>query len=230
MRQTIPVEPLASDPSISPKVGVFCGSRVGKHPQHLPAAEEFGRALGDRGVGLVYGAGSVGIMGTLAESAKAAGASVTGVIPRALYEREGPDPFRAKLIVTETMHERKALMYRLSSGFAVLPGGFGTMDELLEVATWNQLGFHDKPVVLVNCGRFFDTLLAFLDSMVAHGYLGLAERALIQVASDAHTALDLLGFPRLSERPSEVTEGLMPPIAEKDKRKDSVEVLQANLD
>ncbi|MFC5720728.1 TIGR00730 family Rossman fold protein [Streptomyces gamaensis] len=188
-----PDAPVTS-PKTSPKrVGVFCGARAGKHPQHLRTAEEFGTALARHGAGLVYGAGGVGIMGALATSALAAGAPVTGVIPRDLYERERPDASRGELVVVKTMHERKALMYRLSAGFAVLPGGFGTMDEFLEVATWNQLGFHDKPVVLVNCGGFFDPLLAFLDNMVADGYLGPAERAIIQVAPDADAALALLG-------------------------------------
>ncbi len=128
-------------------------------------------------------------MGAVAEAALAAGAPVTGVIPRQLFERERPDRSRGEVRVVESMHERKALMYRLSAGFAVLPGGLGTLEELLEVATWNQLGFHRKPLVLVNRGGFFDPLLTMLDTMVDNGFLEPSDRALVQASSDVDDAL-----------------------------------------
>ncbi|MCL7376593.1 TIGR00730 family Rossman fold protein [Streptomyces sp. 35G-GA-8] len=177
------------------RVGVFCGARPGARPQHLRLATEFGEALAQRGTGLVYGAGGVGIMGAVADAVLDAGAPVTGVIPRQLYEREQPDESRTEVIVVETMHERKALMYRLAVGFAVLPGGLGTLDELLEVATWNQLGIHHKPLVLVNQGGFFDPLLTLLDNMVADGFISQEERVVIQVASGVEEALDCLVSP-----------------------------------
>lgn len=185
------------------RVGVFCGARPGARPQHLELAAEFGGALARRGSGLVYGAGGVGIMGAVADAALEAGAPVTGVIPRQLYERERPDESRAEVIVVETMHERKALMYRLAVGFAVLPGGFGTLDELLEVATWNQLGIHRKPLVLVNRGGFFDPLLTLLDNMVGDGFISPDERVVIQVASEVEEALDRLVDPAEGYEPSE---------------------------
>ncbi|MGX1884878.1 LOG family protein [Streptomyces sp. NPDC055287] len=175
------------------RVCVFCGTHAGTAPQYVELAREFGTALAVRGVGVVYGAGGTGIMGALAEAALEAGAPVTGVIPRQLFERERPDRSRAEVIVVQSMHERKALMYRLSSGFAVLPGGLGTLEELLEVATWNQLGLHRKPLVLVNRGGFFDPLLIMLDNMVSSGFLKPAERAIIQAASDVDDALVRLG-------------------------------------
>ncbi|MFJ5225100.1 TIGR00730 family Rossman fold protein [Streptomyces sp. NPDC088400] len=179
------------------RVGVFCGARPGASPQHLRLATEFGGALARRGTGLVYGAGGVGIMGAVADAALDAGAPVTGVIPRHLYEREQPDESRTEVIVVETMHERKALMYRLAAGFAVLPGGFGTLDELLEVATWNQLGIHHKPLVLVNREGFFDPLLTLLDNMVSDAFISPEERVVIQVASGVEEALDRLVEPSL---------------------------------
>jgi uncharacterized protein (TIGR00730 family) len=159
-------------------------------------AREFGTALAAHGRGLVYGAGGTGIMGAVAEAVLAAGAPVTGVIPRQLFERERPDPSLAELRVVESMHERKALMYRLSTGFAVLPGGLGTLEELLEVATWNQLGFHEKPLVLVNRGGFFDPLLTMLDTMVGNGFLEPADRAIIQASPDVDDALRRLTLDR----------------------------------
>ncbi|MEY9926800.1 uncharacterized protein (TIGR00730 family) [Catenulispora sp. GP43] len=180
----------------SGNIGVFCGSRAGTKPQYIAVAAEFGAALAARDAGLVYGAGGVGVMGAVAQAAIEAGAQVTGVIPHELFERERPDLLGVELFVARSMHERKALMYRLSSAFAVLPGGFGTLDELMEVATWNQLGFHDKPVVLLNVAGFFDPLVALLDHMHAEGFFTAAERALIQVAEDCEQALDLLGHAR----------------------------------
>ncbi|WP_330301293.1 TIGR00730 family Rossman fold protein [Streptomyces sp. NBC_00503] len=176
------------------RIAVFCGARPGVHPEHLRLAEEFGTALAERGLELVYGAGGIGVMGALSSAVMAAGGSVTGVIPRDLHERERADRARGAVFVVRSMHERKALMYRLSSGFAVLPGGIGTLDELMEVATWNQLSFIRKPVVILNHRGFFTPMLAMLDHLVAEGFLTAEERGIFLVADTAHEALDLMGL------------------------------------
>lgn len=140
-------------------------------------------------------------MGAVADAVLSGGAPVTGVIPHRLYERERPQGSRGELFVVRTMHERKALMYKLSKGFAVLPGGLGTLDELMEVATWNQLGFHQKPIVLVNHEGFFDPLAALLDHVVKEGFLSPQERSCIDMAVDVEEALDLLGCTSASVAP-----------------------------
>jgi uncharacterized protein (TIGR00730 family) len=133
-------------------------------------------------------------MGALADAVLAAGGSVTGVIPRSLHERERADRARGAVFVVRSMHERKALMYRLSCGFAVLPGGLGTLEELMEVATWNQLALIRKPVVVVNDAGFFDPMLAMFDHLVDEGFVAAEERRLIQVASGPEEAIDRLGL------------------------------------
>jgi len=142
----------------------------------------------------VYGAGGVGVMGALAKGAVGAGARVTGVIPHELFDREHPERAGAELFIVRSMHERKALMYQLASAFAVLPGGFGTLDELMEAVTWNRLRLHEKPVVLLNVDGFFDPLTALLDHLHAEGFITASERVLVQVAHDCEQALDLLGL------------------------------------
>ncbi|MFI9630476.1 TIGR00730 family Rossman fold protein [Streptomyces sp. NPDC052042] len=176
----------------SAKIAVFCGARPGVHPEHLLLAEQFGTTLARRGLDLVYGAGGVGVMGAVADAVLAAGGGVTGVIPRSLHERERADNAQGAIFVVRSMHERKALMYRLSIGFAVLPGGLGTLDELMEVATWNQLSIMRKPIVVVNHRGFFDPMLQMLDHLVEEGFLRAEERRLIQVAQDAEEAIDQL--------------------------------------
>jgi uncharacterized protein (TIGR00730 family) len=174
-------------------IGVFCGTRAGARSEYVELAREFGRSLALRGLELVYGAGGVGIMGALADAALAAGGSVTGIIPSTLHARERSDLARGTVYVARSMHERKALMYRLSAGFAVLPGGIGTLDELMEVATWNQLALIDKRLVVVNCRGFFDPMLSMLDHLVTEGFLGPEERSLVRVARDADEAFEQLG-------------------------------------
>jgi uncharacterized protein (TIGR00730 family) len=176
-------------------VGVFCGSRTGTRPSYVETAKSLGTELARRGIGLVYGAGGVGVMGAVATAALDGGGRVTGVIPHDLYEKERPDLTKGEVYVARSMHERKALMYRLSDGFAVLPGGFGTLDELMEVATWNQLGFHSKPVVLINCDGYYNPLITLLDHMVTQGFISVEERALLRVAENASAALSQLGWP-----------------------------------
>jgi uncharacterized protein (TIGR00730 family) len=177
----------------SESIAVFCGARPGVRPEQLRFAAEFGATLVRRGRNLVYGASNVGLMGALADAVQAAGGRVTGIIPHSLLQREPPGSMQGTVFVVRSMHERKALMYRLSSGFAVLPGGLGTLDELMEVATWKKLALIDKPLVVVNHQGFFDPMLGMLDHLVTEGFLGAAERQLIQVAQDATEALDRLG-------------------------------------
>ncbi len=184
------------------RIGVFCGARPGVDSRYTDFAADFGAVLARRGAGLVYGAGGVGIMGALAAAADAGGAAITGVIPHHLHERERGTNVRGRIFIVRSMHARKALMYRLSSGFAVLPGGFGTLDELLEVATWNQLGLHRKPLVLANHNGFFDPLLVFLDHIVEEGFLAPAERTCIQVAADPEDALDRLTGTAMTSGPA----------------------------
>lgn len=151
-------------------VCVFCGSSSGTEPAYGQAAEEVGRLLASQGLDLVYGGGDAGLMGRVSRAAMAAGGRVYGVIPQKL---QGLVDHRSLtgLEVVPGMHERKALMYRQADGFLILPGGIGTLDELFEVWTWQQIGYHDKPVGLLNVAGFFDTLLLFLDSVTRQGFM-----------------------------------------------------------
>jgi uncharacterized protein (TIGR00730 family) len=173
-------------------VAVFCGARMGLRADYAALAREFGGLLAAHKAGLVYGGSGTGIMGTLADAVLTAGGRVTGVIPQILYDREYPDLGRGEVYLVSGMHERKELMYRLSSAFAVLPGGIGTLDELIEVVTWNKLAIMQKPIVVVNYGGFFDPMFAMLDHLVAEGFLTVKERELVMMADDATDALDKL--------------------------------------
>lgn len=156
-------------------VCVFCGSRPGSNPAHLAAATELGRALAENGIRLVYGAGDVGLMGAVARGAEAAGGATFGVIPRHLLHRESPDHPNGRqalstYVVTETMHERKKVMFMNADAIVTLPGGPGSLDELFEVLTWRQLGLHDKPMLLLNTDRYWTPLTDLLAHMVAEGF------------------------------------------------------------
>jgi hypothetical protein len=142
----------------------------------MELAREVGRGLAERGIGVVYGGGRVGLMGALADAALAAGGDVTGVIPRRLVDRELAHPGVTSLVVVETLHERKAEMARLADGFIALPGGLGTLEELAEVASWGQLGLHAKPIGLLGDGDYWAALLTWLDRAVEEGFL-LADHA-----------------------------------------------------
>ena len=156
---------------------VFCGSRPGVRPAYTAAAEELGRLLAHRGIGLVYGGASVGLMGAVANAALAAGGEVIGVIPRDLVRREVAHTALGDLRVVDTMHQRKALMAELSDGFIAMPGGVGTLDETFEIWTWAQLGHHSKPCALLNVEGYYDKLNGFLDSIVEEGFLRSEHRA-----------------------------------------------------
>jgi uncharacterized protein (TIGR00730 family) len=173
-------------------VCVFCGSSVPADPRYRDAALALGALVARRNVRLVYGGGSVGLMGELADAALAHGGRVTGVIPAGLFAREVNHTGLTELREVTSMHERKQLMYDLSDAFVALPGGLGTLEELAEVATWSHLGLHSKPVVLLNVGGFWDPLLAQLDLMAGAGLLKPASRDLIRQARSAEEALSVL--------------------------------------
>jgi uncharacterized protein (TIGR00730 family) len=173
-------------------VGVFCGSSAPADPRYRDAACALGGLIARRNATLVYGGGSVGLMGELADAALARGGRVIGVIPAGLFAREVNHTGLTELREVASMHERKQLMYDLSDAFVALPGGLGTLEELAEVATWSQLGLHSKPVVLLNVGGFWDPLLAQLDLMTRTGLLKPANRDLIQQARSAEQALAVL--------------------------------------
>jgi len=174
------------------RVCVFCGSSTGGRPAYAEAARRLGRLLAERGLGLVYGGGHVGLMGVLADAVLGKGGEAVGVIPRALVDKELAHAGLTELRVVTTMHQRKALMADLADGFAALPGGFGTGDELFEVLTWSQLGLHAKPIGLLNVDGFFNPLLAWLDHTVREGFVRPEHRRLLLEAADPGQLLDAL--------------------------------------
>ena len=162
---------------------VFCGSNAGNQPIYRSEAEKLGRLLAARGIELVYGGGNVGLMGAVADACLEAGGTVVGVIPQALMGKEvagRPVDHRTltRLEVVDSMHARKARMAELAEGFIALPGGFGTFEEFCEILTWGQLGFHAKPMGLLNVNGFYDPLLAMFERAVADGFLRLQNRAM----------------------------------------------------
>ncbi len=161
------------------RICVFCGASVGRSPRFAEMARELGAELARRGVELVYGGGNIGLMGAVADGTLAAGGRVIGVIPRALLERELAHAGAQELIVTATMHERKARMAELADAFVALPGGFGTLDELCEVLTWAQLGIHSKPIALLDVEGYWKPLVALFDASVRGGFVSEANRRLL---------------------------------------------------
>ncbi|MFT9424315.1 MAG: TIGR00730 family Rossman fold protein [Acetobacter syzygii] len=172
------------------RICVFCGSSAGRGSAYLHAAEQLGLLMAQRGIGLVYGGASVGLMGAVANAVLAGGGQVTGVIPQALVEREVAHHGLEDLRVVGSMHERKALMADLSDAFIALPGGIGTLEELFEVWTWTQLGNHAKPCGVLNVNGFYSSLGMFLDHVVAEGFLKPVHRSMLQVAQDPAALLD----------------------------------------
>ena len=173
-------------------VCVFCGSSAPADPRYRDAARALGALAARRGVDLVYGGGSTGLMGELADAALARGGRVIGVIPAGLFAREVGHTGLTELREVTSMHERKQLMYDLSDAFVALPGGLGTLEELAEVATWSQLGLHSKPVVLLDVDGFWDPLVSQFDRMAGVGLLKPASRDLIQRARSAEQALAVI--------------------------------------
>ena len=175
------------------RICVFCGSSVGARPAYAAAARELGSTLAQRGLGIVFGGGKVGLMGVLADAALAAGGKIIGVIPEGLVAREIAHNGLTELRVVHSMHERKTLMADLADGFIALPGGYGTFEEFLEAVTWTQLGIHKKPCGLLNIDGYYDALLTLLDRAVADGFLRHANRSLVLDARDVPTLLEKLG-------------------------------------
>jgi len=179
-----------------PSICVFCGSRPGRDPAMITAARETGAMLARRGWRLVYGAGDVGLMGEVARATQAAGGRTFGVIPVHLMKGEVARRDLDTLVITETMHERKKVMFANSDAAVVLPGGAGTLDEFFEVLTWAQIGLHAKPVVLLDAGGFWQPLLALIDHVIAQGFADASLRGLVSVAADVpglEAALEKVG-------------------------------------
>ena len=174
------------------RVCVFCGSNPGFDPAYLRSAEEMGRALAGRGIGLVYGGGNVGLMGKVADTVMAAGGEVIGVIPEGLMRREVGHTEVTELHVVRTMHERKMMMADRADAFVALPGGLGTWEEFCEVLTWTQLGIHAKPGGVLNVLGYYDPLLAMFDRAVEDGFVRAEHRALALTETDPERLLDRL--------------------------------------
>jgi hypothetical protein len=170
-------------------IAVFCASANGANPVYRTSAEELGRALAARNIGVVYGGSNVGLMKTVAEAALAAKGTVIGVIPEVLVDLEVAHHGITELHITSTMHTRKALIGEKADAFIALPGGFGTFEELFEVLAWHTLKLHSKPILLLNIDGFYDKLLVFLDHCVAEGMLKPKSRELLLVANTVQDAL-----------------------------------------
>ncbi len=171
---------------------VFCGSRLGSDPAYERAARDLGTLLARRRCRLIYGGGSVGLMGIVADAVLAGGGEVVGVIPDFLATRELLHTGLTELKVVQTMHQRKALMAELSEGFLALPGGYGTLEELFEVITWSQLGLHRKPIGLLNTAGFFTSLVEFLDRGIKDGFIREQERGHLIVEHDLERILFMM--------------------------------------
>lgn len=181
-------------------VCVYCGSRAGAKPAFERAATAFGTALGRRGWQLVYGGGAVGLMGSVADAALAAGARVVGVIPESLMRREVGHRGLTELHVVQTMHERKRLMADRADAFVALPGGIGTFEELFEVWSWRHLDYHRRPIGLLEVDGYFGPLMAMLRSAVEAGFVTDAQLAMLDLADDPDALLDRLAT-RAAARP-----------------------------
>jgi uncharacterized protein (TIGR00730 family) len=171
------------------RVCVFCGSNTGSEERYAEAARELGRLLAREGIGLVYGGGSVGLMGQLADAVLSAGGEVIGVIPHALWAREVGHRGLTQLHIVETMHERKAMMAELSDAFIALPGGLGTLEEIFEIWTWAQLGLHAKPLGFLDVNGFYTPLMQFLDRAARERFLRTEHRAIAVVENDPEALL-----------------------------------------
>ena len=172
------------------RLAVFCGSSPGKNGKFREAAQAMARLMAQRNIGVVFGGGKVGLMGIVADEALAYGGEVIGIIPEKLKTKEVAHNTLTRLEVVQTMHERKARMAELSSGFIALPGGIGTLEEIIEVFTWHQIGYHDKPCAFLNVDGYYDPLFSFLDRMVSEGFLSSRQRAELIIENDQDRLLD----------------------------------------
>jgi uncharacterized protein (TIGR00730 family) len=183
---------MTSQQKAARRVAVYCGSADGNDPVFLAEAAVLGRAIAAAGLGMVYGGAGVGLMGAVAEAALAGGTEVIGVLPSVLAGSEVAHRGLSRLEIVATMHQRKARMVALADAFFILPGGYGTLDELLEILTWAQLRMHAKPCVLINTAGYWNGLLDFLDSAVAAGFLKQSNRDLLQVVADPEEAVEIV--------------------------------------
>ena len=174
------------------RICVYCGSNPGKRTEFREAARGLARELLKRDICLVYGGASVGIMGEIADTVLAGAGEVTGVIPQALVDKEVSHNGLTELKIVHSMHERKGIMADMSDGFIALPGGLGTIEELFEVLTWAQLGFHDKPCALLNVNGYYDKLIQFLDHAVEEGFVANIHRQMLLVEEDPDTLLEAM--------------------------------------
>jgi len=179
-----------TEPAFS--ICVYCGSKPGKEPAFAQLAAQVGTWIGAHGGQLVYGGGRNGLMGLVAEATLAAGGKVVGIIPRALVEKEWAHHGCTELHVVDTMHERKGLMAEKADAFLALPGGIGTFEELFEVWTWRQLGYHNKPVGILNALGYYDGLMAFIAEVVQHGFMADWQTDLVTLGDDHPTLLQVL--------------------------------------
>lgn len=175
------------------QICVYCGSHRGTDTAYADAAVYLGRLLAEQNITLVYGGGHVGLMGLIADSVLTGGGRVIGVIPQQLQESEVAHTGVTQLHIVANMHERKAMMAQQADAFIALPGGLGTLEELFEMLTWQQLGIHQKPIGLLNVAGYFDNLLAFLDTAVDSGYIKAADRQRLYVADSAPELLRQMG-------------------------------------
>ena len=173
-------------------VCVYCGARSGSDPAYFAAARDLGMAIAANGWRLVYGAGDIGLMGAVAEAASGNGAKTLGVIPTHLLNREAPRGVHGDRVITETMHERKKVMFMNADAVVVLPGGAGSLDEFFEVLTWGQLGLHSKPIVLMNVNGFWDPLIALLDHIVAQKFADASLLDFVKITDSADGAVRIL--------------------------------------
>ena len=180
---------MASSSKTLRRVAVYCGSANGNNPAFLAEATALGKEIAAAGLGLVYGGARIGLMGAVADAALAGGAEAIGVLPEVLVAREIAHSGLTTLELVTTMHERKARMVELADAFLVLPGGYGTLEEMLEAVTWAQLGLHAKPCILINTAGYWDGLLDFLDTAVAAGFLCAGNRNLLQAVASSSEAV-----------------------------------------
>ncbi len=188
-------------------VCIFCGSQYGADPVYRRVAAQLGEMLGAAGVRVIYGGGHVGLMGAVADAAMAAGGEVIGLIPSRLLEREVGHRAITELITTPDMFERKRQMIDRADAFVILPGGLGTLDELLDVVTLRQLGYHDKPIILVNLGGYWDPFIALVDQIVAHKFALPGARTLYRMVDTVEQVLPALGIAQPAGAPLRVVEG-----------------------
>ncbi len=184
---------------------VYCGSSVGTDPVYRAAAERLGRVMAENRIRLVYGGGRIGLMGILADSVVAAGGSAVGVIPEFLETREVGHQGVDELHIVDSMHSRKNLMFELSDAFAVLPGGFGTLDETFEIITWRQLRLHDKPIVVIDIDGYWRPLLRLVDHVIGRGFARPEYRGLFTVVDDVNDVIAAIRKepePSVPDRPS----------------------------